>query len=366
MLRKRDLPVTKLRPSCPVLHSRACARDRTRCPRASARSGLQLIGFVLATALTFAAGATRAAAQIISIDSVEANVPALGVVVSPAAGGDSLFRISASDGSVIRVSGNAVRLGTGTTRALVTVTCTGTAELCSTARETVSVSAAGTPTGRATALTNFTVAAGPNPPSLGPVTQTASTTTFEVSGIPAGATRNFYLGADMGIRDDSGGSTGSASSGFSVSVPANTVSGQAIATVIRPINLAKNSDLAFGAVVRPSLESSTVSISPNDGSRTISGGNGVLVGTAASRATYSVTGEGGQVFSISIPSTFTMIGPETLSVTTSSSASGTGVLSGALGSAGSFSFGIGGSTTVTSATPAGTYSGTFNVTVQYN
>ena len=41
-------------------------------------------------------------------------------------------------------------------------------------------------------------------------------------------------------------------------------------------------------------------------------------------------------------------------------------LSNALGSAGTFSFGVGGSFPVANTTPSGIYSGSFNVTVTYN
>ncbi len=42
-------------------------------------------------------------------------------------------------------------------------------------------------------------------------------------------------------------------------------------TVIQPITLVKNTDLAFGSLVAPSLGSNTVTIDPTSGSRTISG-----------------------------------------------------------------------------------------------
>jgi hypothetical protein len=189
---------------------------------------------------------------------------------------------------------------------------------------------------------------------------------FEISNVPKDGTRNFYVGADFPIGDDTGGSTGPAASGFSVNVLNSTLSGQAIATVSRAINLTKNSDLAFGSVTRPWSGTSTVSVNALTGSRSISGGNGILIPSTTSRASYVVAGEGGQIFSISIPSNFTLSGPGSLTATTSSSASGTAILSGFLGSGGSFSFGVGGSLPVTGTTPVGSYSGRFNVTVQYN
>ena len=71
--------------------------------------------------------------------------------------------------------------------------------------------------------------------------------------------------------------------------------------------------------------------------------------------------------SISVPSTFTMTGgANAITVTTIPSLSGVQVLSGALGSAGSLSFDVGGSFPLTSGTPSQVYSGTFSVTVAYN
>jgi len=53
-------------------------------------------------------------------------------------------------------------------------------------------------------------------------------------------------------------------------------------------------------------------------------------------------------------------------VTTSNSAGAAPVLSAALGSLGSFNFGVGGTIAVNSTTPNGSYTGNFTVTVAYN
>ena len=304
-------------------------------------------------------------AQTISVHSVDSGAAALGKVVS-SNNGDSVFRFSAADGSVVRISGTAVRMGGGGARALVSFTCSGEADACMAASETVTVSAAGSPSGRAGALSNFTVAAGPNPPTLSAVTPGGSSLSFQVSGIPAGATRNVYIGADMLIAGDGGGQTGAAASGFSVAVPANSLFGQAEATVIRPINLLKHSDLAFGAILRPSAGTTTVTIGAADGLRSLVGANGAPVGGGATRAAFTVTGEGGQIVSIDVPSSFTLTGPGALQVTLETSVAAANVLSAAPGVQGSLSFGVGGTLTVASDTPAGDYSGTFEVVVQYN
>lgn len=142
-------------------------------------------------------------------------------------------------------------------------------------------------------------------------------------------------------------------------------------TVFRPITLTKNTDLSFGTVVRPSTGSGTVTISNADGARAAVGGVALLntgPNATASRATYSVAGEGGQTYAITVPANFTMTrtgGSETITLTLSSSSTG-GALSGALGAAGAASFGVGGSIPVANTTASGAYTGTFNVVVAYN
>jgi hypothetical protein len=142
------------------------------------------------------------------------------------------------------------------------------------------------------------------------------------------------------------------------------------ATVIQPISLVKGTDLAFGALVRPTLGSNVVTVDPSSGQRSISGaGDGTLAPSQpSSKATYSVSGEGGTAFSITVPSSFTMTragGAETLPVTLSASTL-SGALSGSLGAAGSANFSVGGSLPMSSATVSGDYTGTFDVTVGYN
>lgn len=142
------------------------------------------------------------------------------------------------------------------------------------------------------------------------------------------------------------------------------------ASVVQPITLVKNTDLAFGSLVRPSLGSNTVTIDPASGARTISGTGDASPGSAlaASRATYSVAGEGGATFTVTVPTSFTMArvgGNETLPVSLTASAL-SGALSGSIGSSGSANFSIGGSLPLSSTTVSGDYTGTFDVTVGYN
>lgn len=140
-------------------------------------------------------------------------------------------------------------------------------------------------------------------------------------------------------------------------------------TILQPITISKTTDLAFGKVVRPASGSNSVVINETTGARTLSGGgNAQGVTSTTSRAEYSVAGEGGQTFSITVPGSFDMTrsgGSETLTVTLVSTAT-SGTLSGSLGGSGTAGFGVGGSFPVATTTTPGAYSGTFDVTVAYN
>ena len=148
----------------------------------------------------------------------------------------------------------------------------------------------------------------------------------------------------------------------------------ASATIFRPITLTKTSDLRFGTIVRPASGADTVTISAEDGTRGLSTNNAVVLTSgihqAPARATYTVSGEGGQAFSISVPPSFNMTrsgGAETITVALTASAT-SGTLTGSLGNAssGSASFGVGGAMPVSASTASGAYSGSFITTVSYN
>ena len=148
----------------------------------------------------------------------------------------------------------------------------------------------------------------------------------------------------------------------------------ASATIFRPITLTKNTDLRFGTIVRPATGSDTVTIDATDGTRQLATNSAVALTSGAhvapGRATFTVDGEGGQAFSITVPASFNMTrtgGSETIAITLTASAT-SGTLSGTLGNAssGSATFGVGGAMPVTSSTASGAYSGSFVTTVAYN
>ena len=153
-----------------------------------------------------------------------------------------------------------------------------------------------------------------------------------------------------------------------------TATGNATATVVRPITLANATDLAFGNVV-PSGALGTLVVAASSGTptQTPSGGvsqPGTQVGTITA-AKFNVGGEGGFLYTITLPSSASTISDgasHTMSVDTFTSdiVVTAGALSGAIGSAGTQSFYVGGTLHVAANQVAGNYTGTFSVTVAYN
>ncbi|MDO9489138.1 MAG: DUF4402 domain-containing protein [Sphingomonadaceae bacterium] len=321
-----------------------------------------------------AAGATPLAAQTMSVQAITANTPNLANVAS-AASGDTLFSVDPSTGSITKLSGAGTRTSTATSRARVTVRCTGTAALCDSTRLRVRISNSGSPSGRLAALTSFSVSSGTatilSPPAPSNVID------FLIEPVGRNSNKTFWVGANMTVRgDESGLATGAATSGFNVRVAADPAvpatpgtDSVAIANVRRSTAITKVSDLNFGALVRPRTGSSTVGIDAATGVRTV-GGNGVgLPSPAPHRAVYTITGEGGRTLSVSLPASFPMVhsnGSNSLTATLKRSPTGNLTLSGTAGGAGTVTLNVGGSFSMGTATLPGSYTGNFNITMQYN
>jgi hypothetical protein len=158
----------------------------------------------------------------------------------------------------------------------------------------------------------------------------------------------------------------------SIATLASTASAQATATatasgtatVLAPLTANKTSDLAFGTIIRPNTGSATVTVD-NAGARTVVGA--AAVGGSATAASFQVIGEGGSVYSVTVPASFNMTsGANTLAVATTNSSGGGGTLSGSAGTVSTASFGVGGSINVSTATAAGAYTGNLTITASYN
>lgn len=317
-------------------------------------------------ALGFALSAQAAPVYTVTVTT---NVD-LGVITSGATG-DTVFRVDSGTAAVTTISGTGTRASSSPARAMVTIHCAASVAGDCTKTVNVKIGPVGSPTGRARTLTHvlFTLGTAVLAGSPG----NPSSPNFTIAAIGPNASKTFFVGADIGIAgDDSGLPTGAAESdffAFAAESPATPTSGDVgrfQATVIRGLAISKTSDLVFGTVAKPSVGSGSVVIDPATGTRTTTGAAVGMASPTPTRAAFSVTGEGGQAFSVTVPATFQMSGPQAMTVTTTNSAGASPVLSGALGSQGTFSFGVGGSAPIDASTPSGDYTGSFTVTVAYN
>lgn len=297
-------------------------------------------------------------------------------LVAAAASGSTVFQIVPQSGQVNGpISGTGHRLSTSLVRVLVTITCTASGAqkgaTCKNDKVKVAIGDIGSVTGRAQPLTNFTVSM--TSASLSGSVTGSNPITFTLNPVGSGQTASFYLGANFPVAgDDSGSPSGAGASPYYVTVTDST-SGQQLAslqssgavTVYRSLNITKTSDLQFG-IVSQAKTSGSVTIDPNTGARTITGGGFGYPTPAWTPAVLTISGEGGQAFSVTVPSTIQLAGPTNLNVQTTTNLSGTPVLSNSLGSAGSFTLKIGGAFPIANGSLIGTYSGAFTVTVNYN
>jgi len=145
-----------------------------------------------------------------------------------------------------------------------------------------------------------------------------------------------------------------------------TLTVQSKARIITPITLANtgNQALDFGVIARGTTGSSTILVnSVASPSINVTGDAVVLTSAAQTAAKFTVTGEAAKTYAITIPSVAQTItdGTNNLSITAFTCSNGA---TGTIGTGDVFY--VGGTLTTTAATIAGTYAGTFNVTVAYN
>jgi hypothetical protein len=145
-----------------------------------------------------------------------------------------------------------------------------------------------------------------------------------------------------------------------------TATATASATILTPISIAQTADINFGNVAIQSATSGTVVLS-SSGNRSTTGGT-TLPTTAGtvSTAAFTISGEDGYSYAITLPSSPLTIssGSNTMTVSSfTSSPSATGTLTG-----GSENITVGATLNVAAGQASGSYvSGTpFNVTVNYN
>jgi spore coat protein U-like protein len=153
---------------------------------------------------------------------------------------------------------------------------------------------------------------------------------------------------------------------LATSASAASVSADTNAKIIQPITITKDADMNFGTLIRPAADA-TVTL----GTDGVVSGVTKVTGSTSAAAKFTVNGEGGQQYSISetaslangansLPLTLTKVGGATGTLDEN-----VGTLSGDLGSAGSGELLYGASFPITSATATGAYTGTLEVTVNY-
>jgi hypothetical protein len=154
-----------------------------------------------------------------------------------------------------------------------------------------------------------------------------------------------------------------AAAGAMTNVHAAQTSANATATVVAPLAITKVADLSFGSF-STNAAGQTVTMSPA-GVRSTSGAIAMAGTTTA--ATFNVVGSGTLTYAITLPSSIEMTtgsggANETMTVSGfTSNPSGTGTLT-----AGAQTLAVGATLTTVAGQAGGVYSGSFNVSVDYN
>lgn len=327
-----------------------------------------LFWVAIGSALTLAA-VSPLVAQTFSVQSITTSKPNFGNIAAGASG-TTTFRITPA-GVVSVISGNGGNIPSGTKgAATITIRCVG-ASSCGTGTALVKIWPGTTVSGRANAVTNLAVASGTG--TVGTVTTNGDgSIQFPLTGFSGNSNRTFTLGLDLPIKGDDTSTSTSAAAQWRVGVAksptvptSSSKQTNAIATVRKAMTLTKTSDLAFGAIRAPDSGTGTVTINASTGARSIAGGTPVLLGgLTTGQAQFTVGGQASRAFTITVPSSFSLIraGGGSLTATLTPTASGAQ----SLNTSGTFSLGVGGTLTVPSGTAGGDYSGVFTVTVSYN
>ena len=328
---------------------------------------LRHLAYGAATFLPLAAAAIDARAQTITVSSISAGGSFGNLVSAPTA--ITTLTLAASGGTFTTSGGTGVRLTSGADVYTVTIAC-GPQNACTTTNAKITIKNTGTPANRLGALTNFTVAMGTASQVVAP--GTGSTINFTIGPIGKSSSKTFFVGFDTPLlADNSGKATGAGTSAFLVwaaaspTTPSVGLTSTVTANVFRPIAVSNTAGMQFGSIVKPATGSGTVTLT-SGGVLTTSAGS-ILASTSHGAAGFSVSGEGAQAFTLTVPASFVMTtGANSLTVTTSASASGAQTLSSALGSSGSFTATVGGAFPISTSTVNGAYTGNLVVTVAYN
>lgn len=137
-----------------------------------------------------------------------------------------------------------------------------------------------------------------------------------------------------------------------------TEQGAATATIVAPISLTETATLAFGTITAGGGGTVVVTAA---GAGSATGDVSLLSGSTETAGAFDVAGDATRSFSITTTGGTVTSGTDTMSFTTSASAT-----SGTLDATGADDFTVGGTLTVPASAPAGTYTGDYDVTVAYS
>ncbi len=165
--------------------------------------------------------------------------------------------------------------------------------------------------------------------------------------------------------------------GFSITVNAQTsatVTGTEVgAKVIVPMTLAQTAPLNFGTITEISATAGTIVLPSNSTSRVFTGGFAAsAVAPVATNAAYNVTGTASSTYALTLPATTTVTNTTsaaTMDVTLMTArfnGAGADAVTSTLSTEGTDNFTLGGTLSAAGVQTAGTYTGTFDVTVDYN
>ncbi len=154
--------------------------------------------------------------------------------------------------------------------------------------------------------------------------------------------------------------------GFGMNANAqNSVNNNATAVVKQALTITKGSDLSFGTFSGLSDGISTVIMS-NAGART---GTADLIGTDGGAGTFSITGEPSQQVAITLPASATTLSDgasHTMTIAAASYNCDKTIAGVALDGSGNLTISVGATLSVGNNQNAGSYTGTFAVSVNYN
>lgn len=147
-----------------------------------------------------------------------------------------------------------------------------------------------------------------------------------------------------------------------VSGTANAITASASLEIQTAFSLSKTADLAFGTVFLPGSGGGTLTIAPDSGA-TVTGTGMIAPTSGVSAASFNVSGPASTAYTITLPTTASLDdGTTTLTVDTFvDSESGSGTLDGS----GAGAFTVGAKVTIPDNASLGSYTGTFDVTVDY-